>query len=183
MNRVLSVALVAALSVPVAGPVLAARPEPPWLDAVEALDGAMSTEVVDQRARWIDWRARFTELPDWNGPYDLTPRPPAGAAGVPPGPAQYGPDVERWRPLVATFFLADDVPWAMRVLECESHGDPLAKNPRSSASGLFQHLASYWPERAEQAGWPLSDVYDPVANVAVAAWLYYMDGPDHWVCR
>lgn len=72
----------------------------------------------------------------------------------------------------------------MRVMACESGGNPLAKNPRSSASGLFQHLARLWPERSVKAGWPGADIFDPEANIAVAAWLYYYGGgPGHWVCK
>lgn len=92
-------------------------------------------------------------------------------------------DVERWRPLVSTYFPSDRIDWALHIIECESHGDPNAKNPRSTASGLFQHLASMWDDRAEAAGWAGSDVFDPLANVAVAAWLLETGGPGHWVCK
>ena len=86
-----------------------------------------------------------------------------------------------WRPLVAMFFRAGDVDRAVAVIECESHGNPNAKNPRSTASGLFQHLASLWSERAVKAGYAGTDVFDPVANTAVAAWLVYEGGGwRHW---
>lgn len=102
-----------------------------------------------------------------SGPEDLVPSEPAG--------------VEDWRPLVEAFFAPDDVERALRVMQCESHGNPVAKNPRSTASGLFQHLASMWPPRAEAAGFGGSDVFDPVANVATAAWLVYEGGGwSHW---
>lgn len=89
--------------------------------------------------------------------------------------------VEDWRPLVSAFFEPHHVDRALRVIRCESHGNPTAKNPRSSARGLFQHLGRLWPERAVKAGWSGSDIYDPVANVAVAAWLVYEGGGwSHW---
>jgi hypothetical protein len=91
--------------------------------------------------------------------------------------------VERWRPVVAIYFPEDRIDWALRIIECESHGDPLAKNPTSTASGLFQHLASLWDERAIAAGWEDADVFDPFANIAVAAWLLDTGGPGHWVCK
>lgn len=89
--------------------------------------------------------------------------------------------VTDWRPLVERFFAADDVDRALDVISCESGGDPNAKNPSSSASGLFQHLGSEWDRRAYRAGWYQSDIFDPVANVAVAAWLVYEGGGwSHW---
>ncbi len=79
------------------------------------------------------------------------------------------------------FFEAADVDRAMAVMACESKGDPNAKNPGSSASGLFQHLASQWAPRAEAIGYPEASVFDPVANVAAAAWLVYDGGGwSHW---
>lgn len=101
------------------------------------------------------------------GPDTLVPRHPDEAAD--------------WRPLVEAFFEPEDVDRAVRVIQCESNGDPLAKNPRSTASGLFQHLASLWPPRAAEAGFAGVDVFDPVANVATAAWLVYEGGGwSHW---
>lgn len=89
--------------------------------------------------------------------------------------------VEDWRPLVEQFFAPRHVRRALRVIACESGGRANAKNPTSTASGLFQHLGSLWPERSAKAGWAGADVFDPVANVAVAAWLVYGDGGwSHW---
>ncbi len=104
---------------------------------------------------------------------------------LPPSPYDLVPDVvvsvEDWRPLVEMFFAPGDVDRALRIIGCESRGNPSAKNPSSSASGLFQHLASAWPSRSAKAGWRGSDVFDPVANTAVAAWLVYRGGGwSHW---
>jgi hypothetical protein len=89
--------------------------------------------------------------------------------------------VEQWRPLVEKYFRPDDVPWAMRVMACESGGNPYAKNPTSSASGLFQHLARLWDGRSSAAGWGGADIFDGEANIAVAAWLVYEGGgKGHW---
>jgi hypothetical protein len=90
-------------------------------------------------------------------------------------------DVEDWRPLVAVYFAPGDVDQALRIIQCESQGKPTAKNPNSSASGLFQHLASAWAERSAKAGWAGADIFDPTANIAVAAWLVYEGGGwSHW---
>ena len=94
-----------------------------------------------------------------------------------------GPDA--WRPLVTTFFASADVDRAMRILTCESNGDPNAVNPTSGAAGLFQHIPRFWEERSSKAGYGGSDIFDPVANIAVAAWLAYDAGAGgwhHWVC-
>ncbi len=127
-------------------------------------------------------------LPAWEDAPPALPEPTVVRNDPPPPlPAPkrvYSEDVERWRPLVSSYFAPDDIAWAMRVMNCESRGDPLARNPRSSASGLFQHLLRYWAERAAKAGWAGSSVFDPTANVAVAAWLFYDGGgPSHWTCR
>lgn len=90
-------------------------------------------------------------------------------------------DVETWRSLVGAYFRTEDVDLALRVIACESHGDPAAQNPRSSAAGLFQHLTRYWARRAAAAGFAGASVFDPEANVAAAAWLVYSDGGwSHW---
>ena len=109
----------------------------------------------------------------------------AGALDVPVDARDLVPlEVERvsdWRPLVSQFFEPHHVNRALTVIRCESGGNPWAKNPRSTASGLFQHLASLWPERSAKAGWSGADVFDPVANVAVASWLVYEAGGwSHW---
>ena len=74
----------------------------------------------------------------------------------------------------------------MRVMACESLGDPNARNPRSGASGLFQHMPRYWPERSAAAGFGGRSIFDPEANVGVAAWMIYEypgGGWKHWVCK
>ncbi len=108
-----------------------------------------------------------TPPPEILGPYDLVPEVANGA--------------EDWRPLVAMFFKPEHVDRAIRIIRCESRGNPLAKNPTSTASGLFQHLGSQWGRRAVKAGWAGADVFDPVPNVAVASWLVYQGGGwSHW---
>lgn len=108
-------------------------------------------------------------------------RPRAAAAPAQPRRALVPQNVEVWRPLVTAYFGPGEVERALRVLYCESSGDPNAKNPTSSASGLFQHLGRFWAERSVDAGWAGADIFDPEANVAVAAWLVYEAGGwSHW---
>lgn len=91
-----------------------------------------------------------------------------------------GTDVEQWRGLVAAYFPASEVERALCIMAKESGGNPNAKNPRSSASGLFQHLARHWGERSSAAGWGGASIWNPEANIAVAAWLQRTGGWTHW---
>jgi hypothetical protein len=143
---------------------------------------AAAVETIDLRQARDAYRAEqlaiaeaaqellLAELREINGPYEDIR-------------SEFSWEVERWRPVVDTYFAEDRVDWALRIMECESRGDPNAKNPNSSASGLFQHLARLWPDRAAAAGWADADVFDPFANIAVAAWLLENGGPSHWVCK
>ncbi len=176
----LALALVLALTATAGVAPAAADTQPFWIGAVDDQAGAIGPEAMELRGAWLAWQEARTELRAANAPHELSRTVDPALL---PRVRTYIPEVERWRPLVAENFFPEDVPWAMRVLHCESTGDPDAKNPRSTASGLFQHLASLWPKRSVAAGWAGADVFDPEANVAVAAWLYYLDGPSHWVCR
>lgn len=101
-------------------------------------------------------------------------------------PAKRMPEsVERWRGLVAKHFPPNAVDDALKVMYCESAGNPQAKNPVSGASGLFQHLPKYWQERSYRAGVGGADIMNPEANVIVAAWLYRTSGNNwtHWECK
>ena len=88
--------------------------------------------------------------------------------------------------LVGYFFAEADRAWALKVALCESSGLPDhvssdAVHPSSRASGWFQHLPKFWQERSEAAGFAGVDILDPVANVGVAAWLFYDGGGKrHW---
>jgi len=115
-----------------------------------------------------------------------------------PEPSRWGAATERWRPLVARYFLPGDVEKALGLIRCESVGDPNAVSHKEwtvkpagwtaetadewKAKGLFQHLPRYWPERAAAAGFPGASIFDPEANIAAAAWLVYKTpgGWGHW---
>ncbi len=89
------------------------------------------------------------------------------------------------RALIERYFKPEDVNRAIRIAWCESSFDPRAVNPTSGAAGLFQHLPQFWANRSAKAGWPGADVFEPEANVAVAAWLLYeFPGTwEHWTCK
>jgi hypothetical protein len=108
-----------------------------------------------------------------------------------PAPVQFNGTVEDWRVHVVAAIAkyggpASDVERFLRVMQCESGGNPQAKNLNSSASGLMQHLARYWDGRAVGAGYPGGNIFDGVTNINVSAWLIYQavgGGWNHWVCR
>lgn len=114
---------------------------------------------------------------------------PPSEPGTPP--ATYIPAVEQWRSTVTTAILnyggpASDTDRFLRIMHCESRGQPNATNASSGAAGLMQHMPQYWDQRAISAGYAGSSPYDPTANINVSAWLIYQasgGGWQHWVCQ
>lgn len=88
------------------------------------------------------------------------------------------------RELISAHFESADVNRAIRVAWCASSFNPASINPASGASGLFQHLPENWAEHSAAAGRPTASIFDPEANVAVAAWMLYElpGGWSHWDC-
>jgi hypothetical protein len=69
------------------------------------------------------------------------------------------------------------------VAWCESGNDPLAKNPRSTASGRFQFLKSSWNYYGKKLwGEELKNknVFDYEDNTALAVWVYNRNGLVDW---
>ncbi len=99
--------------------------------------------------------------------------------------------VQQWRSLVEAHFPPDRVDEAMRVMACESGGNPNAKNPNSTATGLFQFLDATWAWTSVMAGYSGHSRLDPEANVATAAWLvgysirtnHPWGAWGHWECQ
>lgn len=164
MKKRITTSLAAAAIALATGSTPAAAVEPAELSDARSAYRIAQLEIAERAQELM-----LAELRTLNGPYDNM--------------SDVAWDVERWRPVVATYFPENRIDWALDIISCESHGDPLAKNPRSSASGLFQHLARLWPERAAAAGWEGADVFDPTANIAVSAWLLDHGGTSHWVCK
>lgn len=88
-----------------------------------------------------------------------------------------GSDVEQWRGLVAQYFGAGEVDTALCLMRYESGGNPNTKNPRSSARGLMQILASTW---APHFGVSYEALYDPATNLSIAAQIQDMQGWWAW---
>jgi soluble lytic murein transglycosylase-like protein len=88
-----------------------------------------------------------------------------------------GTNWEQWRPLVAEHFPGELTSTAVCLLRHESGGNPKAKNPTSSARGLFQIMASVW---APTFGVSYDSLYDPELNVALARRIYDIQGWGAW---
>jgi hypothetical protein len=143
---------------------------------------------------------------------ELANQAPTTAGTVPSGPTTttttviypYVPSegVEQWRSLVTEVFarwgldqtkcatrngvefcLGQQIDNALNVMQCESGGNPMARNPSSGASGLFQHLPYYWQYRVDRvrslhpdkaAGMPANaSIFNPEHNATVAALLVW----------
>ena len=61
-----------------------------------------------------------------------------------------------------------------RIAYCESGWKETAKNPNSSASGLFQFINSTWKRYGQ------GDVFDPYNNINAAIDLYRAEGTRPW---
>lgn len=85
--------------------------------------------------------------------------------------------VERWRPLVAEHFPPNEVDNALCIIRLESSGDPRADNPRSTATGLFQILASLW---GPHYGVTTTELREPHTNVRLAADIWEEYGWSAW---
>lgn len=109
-----------------------------------------------------------------------SPTSPPLPAPSPPGPA---PGREAMRELIREQFAslgARTRNVALCVAEVESNLDPLARNPVTGASGLFQFIPSTWASLSELAGWSGASVFEGRANAAVAAWTVAQYGWHPW---
>ena len=92
--------------------------------------------------------------------------------------AIYEPEVERWRATVVEalqeYGLEEEERTFMggysdvKVLETQM------QRIQRAASGLMQHIPSYWPDRATAAGFHKASPFDPIANIYASVWL--LDG-------
>jgi soluble lytic murein transglycosylase-like protein len=116
-------------------------------------------------------------------PFCYTPEQYEATWNPQPAPIFSGFGVERWRPWIVIYFRPEDVNRAMRVMACESSGNPNAVG-RVGEVGLFQHHPRYWIERSARYGWAGWSAYSPDANIAVAAAIIYYDARSwaHWTC-
>jgi peptidoglycan hydrolase CwlO-like protein len=110
--------------------------------------------------------------------------------------------VEQWRGLVTEVFgrwgldrtscetrngiefcVGPQIDNALRIMQCESSGNPMARNPSSGTSGLFQNHPAYWQGRVDRvrAQHPAkaptmpadASIFNPEYNITVAALLVW----------
>ena len=72
------------------------------------------------------------------------------------------------------------MPRLIRLINCESRGNPLAYNRGGRVVGLFQHKLIYWPQRSAAAGIPGANPWQAYPNIMVGVWLYVTEGRSHW---
>lgn len=116
-------------------------------------------------------------------------RLPAQASPSRKPPPTWSGSVEQWKPLIEQYFSPlNAVDWAMRVMHCESRGNPLALNSTTQAAGLMQvmpqwHTGVGWGHGPSPYG-PF-DPFIPEENIRFAAWLYSQPwgGPSQWACK
>ena len=125
----------------------------------------MEPDMADTSADYLEHQAqhvRAEQLIALNGPYiaHVHPDQPVRRTVV--------SGVEQWRVLVGRWFPPDRVDEALAIIWCESRGDPTARNPVSSASGLWQFLRGWWSGKwSDMVG--VFDPRDPVAAMRAAA--------------
>lgn len=140
--------------------------EADWIARVTD-NGGLSTELLEELR---DFKARHAwHYFDEDAPYGVQGAEPTYVSAR----QDWGPAVENWRPLVAGHFAPSDVETAMCLMYYESRGNPSAKNPRSSASGLFQLLSTWHTYFG-------IDPFVPEQNVYAAARLKSMYGWTQW---
>jgi hypothetical protein len=134
--------------------------------------------------------------------------PPTTSGGNPPTTTTTLPTwvpsagVEQWRPMVTEvlnrwglnqttcrtrngveFCVGPQVDNALKVMQCESSGNPMAKNSSSGTSGLFQNHPAYWQDRVDRVRRQHADkepnfpadasIFNPEYNTVVAALLVW----------
>lgn len=171
LRRVIWVALALTLvSLPAMGhsPDELAEWQDGWFERVHDHGGIISPRLMDE---WQDWRERHPCSEVLGTP--CKPRPVARASSSSGSSGSsaargMGSNVEQWRDLVVAHF-GDNAARALRVMACESGGNPNAMHPRSKASGLFQFLPSTWKTVTGET-YP-GNVFDGPSNIAAAAKL------------
>ena len=142
-----------------------------WIDT--ALDMGVTLDAFDA---YMDMARRHPGFFGRPVPVRRTAISKTRIAG-PPSVGTVPVGVEQWRNLVAAYWPAGLVDTALCIIDKESRGNPSAKNPRSTARGLFQILASLW---APHFGVTYNALYNPELNIRLAYKVYLLQGWRAW---
>jgi Transglycosylase SLT domain len=157
--------------------------QPPTTNA----DGVVTQITTQGMAYWLsdNNQASFTDgynrwawtesgLVSWQGD-SLTPEWPAPVPGLAPSPKLTALTPREYLYAVAPPSIVRDLAC---IAQAESRFDPNAKNPRSTASGIFQFLNTTWASTPQgRAG---RSVFDWKANIDAGIWLYQTAGRYQW---
>lgn len=84
--------------------------------------------------------------------------------------------VEQWREMVDYYWDGTDVNRMLKIMDCESGGDPWAWNKSTDVRGLFQVRYPLWSKL-----WP-GNYFDPWTNAAIAYQVWLEQGYRAWQC-
>ena len=90
--------------------------------------------------------------------------------------------VEKWIPLVQSYFAEEDVVRALKVIYCESSGRPAVTGQNTDGTndvGLWQFNDRTWAWLKNKLG-IIGSRDNPEVATRYAAWLVYNDGWHHW---
>jgi cell division protein FtsB len=158
-------------------------------------------EAAQRAAEEEDLRRQEAEMGGGGTPPTSPPgtSPTTTTTTVPWSPSA---GVEQWLPLVTEVFrrwgltettcetrngiqfcVGPQVDAALRVIQCESSGNPMAVNSRSGTAGLFQNHPAFWQDRVNRVrsqhpekhpDMPAdASIFNPEYNIAVAALLVW----------
>lgn len=143
-------------------------------DGELAAAGELTIHLALERA---DWELRHP----WYYQPEVHHSPQIASDGQQSGGGQssasHGAGTAQWAGLVAAHFPAGEVDTALCIMGHESGGNPNADNPRSSARGLMQVLASLW---APYYGISYDALYDPDTNLRIARLIWDQSGWAAW---
>jgi hypothetical protein len=141
-----------------------------WTSSTQARNAAQMREITKA--------STLEERPAPPAP-ELAPaavrRPVSPPAVFTPPPGSGGDGLAA---IYAVFGNSPGLSWALRVANCESHYNPLAVNPSSGASGLFQFMPSTW-----NANFPGQNIWDPYAQARAALVFYNAGRQSAWTCK
>jgi hypothetical protein len=165
MRRLFAAACILTLSFPLAASAHTADELEEWRTGWQ--DRAATGLTAGLVAEFVDMTARHAPRPVEANVVAVTANPQVTTG------RGMGSGVEQWRDLVAAYF-PGEVDTALRVMACESGGNPGAYNP-SGASGLMQVMPMWFDIFG-------GDPFDPANNLRVAALVRAEQGWGAWVC-